>query len=158
MFTRHDNIYIMSAAQAVIEHRQQAVGVRRKINACYIRLLADDMVEKARVLMGETIVILLPDVRAEQVVQRGNLAPPRKFGGHLQPFRMLSEHRIDDANEPLIAVEQTMASGQQIAFEPPLALMLAEHAVEDPTLRGQKFVVLRGIGIPLPVGNLKHCA
>ena len=53
----------------MIEHRQQAIGVRRQINPNDVCLLVDHVIEEAGVLMGETIVVLLPDVRGEQVVQ-----------------------------------------------------------------------------------------
>ena len=123
----HDDVDVVPSAQAMVEHRQQAIGVRRQIDPNDIRLLVDHVIEEAGVLMGEAVVVLLPDVRGEQVVQRGDLAPPRQFKRDLQPFRMLAEHGIDDADEGLIAVEEAMPAGQQIALEPSLALMLAEH-------------------------------
>ena len=108
--------------------------------------------------MGEAIVVLLPDVRREQVVQRRDLAPPRQFERDLQPFRMLAEHRIDDADEGLIAVEQAVSPRQQIALEPSLALMLAEHGVQDATLRREKLIVVDFAGVPLAIGDLKDVA
>ena len=59
----------MSAAQAVIKNRQQAVGIRRKINAHNIGLLIDDVIEKAGILMRKAIMVLLPDMGGEQIVQ-----------------------------------------------------------------------------------------
>jgi hypothetical protein len=56
--------------------------------------------------MREAVVILLPDVGGEQVVQRRDFPPPGQFQTDLEPFRVLAEHRIDDANEGLVAVEQ----------------------------------------------------
>ena len=123
----HHDVDIVPAAQAVIDDGQQAVGVGRQVHAYDVGLLVDDVVEKTGVLMREAVVVLLPDMRGEQIVQRGDLAPPRQFRGDLQPFGMLAEHRVDDANEGLVAVEEAMPSGQQIALQPTFALVLAEH-------------------------------
>ena len=71
---------------------------------------------------------------------------------------MLAEHRIDNANEGLVAVEQSVASGQEIAFQPPFALVLAEHRVEYPAGRRQELVVVEPLGVPLAIGNLEHGA
>jgi len=54
---------------------------------------------------------------------------------------VLVEHRIDDVDERLIAVEQSVPTGEQIAFEPPLALVLAEHRVQYASGMCEKFVV-----------------
>jgi hypothetical protein len=45
----------------------------------------------------------------------------------LQPLGVLVEHRVDDVDERLVAVEEAVAAGQQVALEPALALVLAEH-------------------------------
>ena len=77
MLARNNDIDVIPATQAVIKDRQQTVGVGRKVNAHDIGLLIDDVVEKARILMREAIVILLPDVGSKQIVQRRNLPAPR---------------------------------------------------------------------------------
>ena len=46
---------------------------------------------------------------------------------HLQPFGVLVEHRIDDVNKSLVARKEAMAAGEQIAFQPALALVFAQH-------------------------------
>ena len=79
VFSRNHHVHIMPAAQAVIEDRQQAVGVGRKINAHDIGLLVDDVVEETGILVREAVVILLPDVGGEQIVQRGDLPAPGQF-------------------------------------------------------------------------------
>jgi len=56
VFPRNHHIDIVPAAQAVIHHRQQTVGIRRKIDAHDIGLLVDDVVEEAGILMGEAVV------------------------------------------------------------------------------------------------------
>ena len=76
--------------------------------------------------MREAVVVLAPDVRAEQVVERGDRAPPRDLARHLQPLRVLVEHRVDDVDERLVAVEEAVPARQQIALEPALAEVLGE--------------------------------
>jgi hypothetical protein len=71
---------------------------------------------------------------------------------------VLAEHRIDDANECLVAVEEAVPSGEQVPFQPPLALMLAEHRVQDASGGCEELVVLRIAGIPLTIGDLEHRA
>ena len=65
-----DHVDVVAAAQAMIGHREQAVGVRRQVDPHDVGLLVDDVVEEAGVLVGEAVVVLLPDVRREKVVQR----------------------------------------------------------------------------------------
>ncbi len=77
--------------------------------------------------MAEAVVILAPDVRRQQVVQRGDRSPPGNSLGDLQPLRVLVEHRIDDVDERFVAREKSVPAGEQVAFEPALALVLAEH-------------------------------
>src|ERR1035437_926424 len=58
-------------------------------------------------------------------------------------------------NESLVAVEQSVPPGEQITFEPALALMLAQH-FHHPAIWGQKLVVVLLLRLPLPAGYLKH--
>ena len=85
------------------------------------------MVDEAGVLMAESVVILPPDMRSQQIIQRRDRPPPREIACDLQPFRVLVEHRIDDVDERFVAGEKAVAAGEQITFEPALAKMLAEH-------------------------------
>ena len=71
-------------------------------------------------------MVLPPHVRAEQVVQAGDPRPPRDLAGRLQPLRMLVEHRVDDVDERLVAAEQAVPAGQQVALEPALAGVLGQ--------------------------------
>ena len=139
----------MPAAEAVIEDREQAVGIGRQIDADDIGLLVDHVIEEAGVLVREAIVVLLPDVGGEQVVQRGDLPPPGQFRRDLQPFGVLAEHRIDDANEGLVAVEEPVPASEQITFQPALALVLAEHRVEHSAGGREEFVVENLPGLPI---------
>ncbi len=75
--------------------------------------------------------------------------------GDLQPLGVLVEHRIDDVDERLVAVEQSVPPGEQVALQPALALVLAEHFHHAPGGR-EKFVVRHGRGVPLAVGHLEE--
>ena len=76
--------------------------------------------------MREAVVVLPPDVRAEEVVERRDRAPPRDLPRHLQPLRVLVEHRVDDVDERLVAVEEAVPARQQVALEPALAQVLGQ--------------------------------
>ena len=56
----------------------------------------------------------------------------------LQPLGVLVEHRVDDVDERLVAVEQAVAAGQQVALEPALAEVLA-RAPPSPGRRGARW-------------------
>src|ERR1700734_2902913 len=62
MLTSYYDVYIVPASQAMVHHRQQTICIRRQINANNIGLLVDNMIQKTRVLVRESIVILLPDM------------------------------------------------------------------------------------------------
>ena len=53
-----------------------------------------------------------------------------------QPLRVLVEHRVDDVHERFISREESVASGQQIAFQHPFQRMLAEH-FDHPAIDGE---------------------
>ena len=109
---------------------------------------------KPGVLVREAVVILPPDVGGQQVVQRGDGPPPRRFPTHLQPLGMLGEHGIDDADERLVAVEQPVAPGEKISLQPALASMLAQH-LHHASLGREELIDLDRLGIPLPIGHFK---
>ena len=150
VLARDHDVDVMAAAQAVVHHRQQAVGIRRQVDAHDIGLLVHDVVDEAGILVGEAVVILAPDVRGQQVVQRGDLAPPRQLRGDLQPLGVLVEHRIDDVDERLVAVEQPVPPGEQVALEPALALVLAEHLHHAP---GRAREIRRSARSRRPIGD-----
>ena len=52
---------------------------------------------------------------------------------------MLVQHRIDDVNERLVAVEEPVPSGEQVALEPALTHVLGQH-LEHAPVPGQAFV------------------
>ncbi len=84
------------------------------------------MIDEAGILVGEAVVILPPDMRREQVIQRRDRLSPRDCFARLQPFRMLIEHRVDDVDECLVARKKPVAAGEQVSLEPALAEMLAQ--------------------------------
>jgi hypothetical protein len=158
VFAGHHHVDVVSAAQAVIEDRQQAVCIGRQIHANDVGFLVDDVIEKPWVLMRKTIVILLPNMRCEQVVEGGYLAAPGELRGNFEPLGMLAEHRIDDTDEGFVAVEEAMAPGQQVPLEPSLALVFTEHGVEDAPAGSQKFIVLYSSSVPLAIRDFKNGA
>ena len=127
LLSGHDHVDVMAAAQAVVGHRKQRVSVRRQIHAHHIRFLVHHQIHEARILVREAVMVLSPHMRGEQIIQRRNGAPPGNSASHLQPLGMLVEHRIHDVNEGLVAGKKSVPSGKQIAFQPALAHVLAEH-------------------------------
>jgi hypothetical protein len=47
MLASNHNVHVVPTAQAMIEHRQEAIGVRRQIDPNDVRLLVDDVIEEA---------------------------------------------------------------------------------------------------------------
>lgn len=76
--------------------------------------------------MAVAVVVLLPHVAGHQIVQRRDRLAPRDLGGGLQPLRVLQHHRVDDAEERLVAREHSVPAGEQVPLEPPLAAVLAQ--------------------------------
>ena len=127
LLARDDDVHVVAAAQAVVGHAEQAVRVGRQIDANHLRLLVDDVIDEAGVLVREAVVVLAPDVRAQEVIERGDRRAPRNVVADLEPLRVLVEHRVDDVDERLVAAEEAVAPREQIPFEPALALMLGQH-------------------------------
>src|ERR1700722_10833484 len=98
------------------------------------------MVDKAGILVGKAIVVLPPDVARQEIIERGDGPSPLNFIADLQPLRVLVEHGINDMDKRLVAGEEAVAASQQIAFEPSLALMLAQH-LHHPSV-GREMVVV----------------
>ena len=96
----------------------------------------------------KAVVVLSPDMRGKQVVERRDGTPPRNIAGDLQPFRMLVEHGIDDVDEGFVTGKETMAPGEEIAFEPALAHVFAQDfhhaAVRRKVLIGLKLRFHKG--------------
>ena len=115
------------------------------------------MVEEAGVLVREAVVVLSPDVGGEEVIKRGDFSTPWEVGGDFEPFGVLVKHGVYNMNKCLVAVEEAVASGEQIAFEPAFALMLAEH-FHDAAGGGEEGVVDLGFRFPLAAGGFEDGA
>lgn len=98
------------------------------------------MIQETGVLMREAVVVLLPDVGGKDIVQRGDILPPGQLIAGLEPLSVLGKHGVHDADERLIAVEETVASGEQIALQPALAHMLGEHGIHHAAVGIEEFV------------------
>ena len=64
-----DDVYIVAGADAVVKAAQQAVCIRGQVQADDVGLLVGDVVEEAGVLMREAVVVLLPDIGGENIVE-----------------------------------------------------------------------------------------
>ena len=104
--------------------------------------------------MAEAVVILPPDVAREQVVERRDRPAPRDVAADLQPLRVLVDHRVDDVDEGLVAGEEAVAAGEQVAFQPALALVLGEH-LHHAAVGREMIVVRQALGVPRAVGDLE---
>jgi hypothetical protein len=69
LFVDDDQVDVVFAAQAVVGHGQQAIGVRWQVDARHAALLGQDGVHEARTLMAEAVVVVAPTGRSEQVVE-----------------------------------------------------------------------------------------
>ena len=89
--------------------------------------------------MAVAVVVLLPDVAGEQIIQGSDRLPPGHFARQLGPLGILGDHGVDDRDERLVAGEDPVSACQQIAFEPTLAAVLTEN-LHNPAVRGEIFV------------------
>jgi hypothetical protein len=53
----------------VVGHGKQAIGIGRQVDAHHAGALVGDYIEKTRILMGETVMVLSPDQRGDQQVE-----------------------------------------------------------------------------------------
>src|SRR5712671_635109 len=102
---------------------QQGVRVRWQVDPDNRGALVDYMVDEAWVLVAEPIVVLAPNMAREKIIQACDRPTPRDVVGDLEPLGMLVDHRVDDVDERLVAVEQAVPPGEQVSLEPPLALV-----------------------------------
>ena len=93
-----DHVHVVRTAQAVVCHAKQAVRIGRQIDARHLRALIRDDIQKARILVGEAIVILTPDERRNQEIDRRDRGSPAQ----LQPLGVLVEHRVNDMHKGFI--------------------------------------------------------
>ena len=69
LLARHNHVDVIPAAQTVVDYREQAVGVRRQVDTHHFRLLVRNVVQKAWVLVRKAVMILLPHMRGQKIVQ-----------------------------------------------------------------------------------------
>src|SRR5882672_4123491 len=105
--------------------------------------------------MAEAIVVLTPDVRREQIVQRSYRSPPREMARNLKPLGVLVEHRVHNVNEGLVTGKKSVAASQQITFQPALALMFAQH-LHDTPIRGNMIVPGQDFGGRTTAGDFEE--
>jgi len=84
--------------------------------------------QETRILVSETVVVLSPDCRCEKDVERGNLLSPFYLQTLLDPLAVLVDHGVDNVDERLVAVEQTMSTGENVAFKPSLEKLVTRTA------------------------------
>src|ERR1700733_5063990 len=153
LFPGDDQIDVVAAAQTMIRHRKQAVGIGRQIDAHDVGLFVCHMIDEARILVREAVVILAPDMRREQVIQRRDRLAPGHLLADLEPFCMLIEHRIDDVDEGFVAREKAMSSGEEIPFKPAFAQMFAQH-LHDAAIDAEIDVDIFDLSHPFLAGGL----
>ena len=105
--------------------------------------------------MREPVVILSPDVGRKEIIERRDGPPPRDVIAHLQPLGVLVEHRVNDVDKRLVTGEEPMSAREQIAFEPTLALVLAQH-FHHPTVGCELVVVIEPLRHPGAIGDFEH--
>ena len=156
MLGSHNRIHIVLALDAVIKAGQQAVGVGRQIHAYHVCLLICDVIQESGILMGKSVVILLPYIGSQDEVQGRDRLSPGKLIADLQPFRVLCRHGIHDTDKRLVARKETVTSGQKISFQPSLAHMLGEHGIHDTSVSGQAVVAVQKLSVPVAVLCLEY--
>src|SRR5260370_20391817 len=127
LFARDNHIYIVPTAQTAIGDKEQRIRVGRQVDPDNICLFVHHMINKAGVLVAETVMVLPPNVRSQQVVERRDTPPPGDVPCCLQPFRVLVKHGVNDVNESFVAGKETMTSVQQQTLEPPLPKPVAQR-------------------------------
>src|SRR5205085_802016 len=85
LFARHDNVDVVTAAQTMVSDGQERIGIRRQIDANDLSFLVHDVVDESGVLMAEPVVVLTPDMRGQQIIQRGDGPPPGYVARNLEP-------------------------------------------------------------------------
>src|ERR1700675_2601648 len=84
LLSGNDYIHVVPAAEAVISHGKKCIRVGRQIDTYDVRFLVRDVIDEAGVLVREPVMVLTPDMRRQQIIQRGDGAPPWDVARHLQ--------------------------------------------------------------------------
>jgi hypothetical protein len=123
----NDNVDVVDGAKTVIHNRKQTVAIGRKVDSDNLRTLVGDNVKETRILVCEAIVVLTPNDSSQQDVERSNLGTPLNFETLFDPFAVLVDHGVNDMNERLVAVEQSMPTTQEVTLKPTFAVVLRKH-------------------------------
>jgi len=129
---RDDHIHIIPATQAVIRYGQKRVASGGdKHGLC--PPLVHYVVDEPGVLMREHVVILPPDVRCQQVVQRSNRTSPRNVALTFSHLACWLNMESTNVNECFIAREKIHAARSEDTLQAALAHMFAQdfhgHAI-----------------------------
>ena len=82
--------------------------------------------------MGESIVLLASPSTGLDIVDAGDVGSPVRFFSHLVKLAVLHHHCVNDAQEALIAGEDSSSAGQCVALHEALTSMLAEDLDDSP--------------------------
>ncbi len=118
---------IIATTEAVVGDREQAIGIRWQVDTSDCTFLREHGIDQSRSLVTEAIMVIAPAGRGQQNVERGDRFTPGQFDAFLKPLGMLDRHRSRDQREGFVGSKETMATSEQVAFEPAVAEMLAEH-------------------------------
>src|SRR5439155_23576103 len=66
----HNHIDIAGASQAMVGDGKEAVSIWWKIDAYHFRTLVGDDIQKPRILVGETVMVLSPYCSSEENIKR----------------------------------------------------------------------------------------
>ena len=69
LLARDDHVDVLARLQAVVDGRQQRVGIRRQVHTRDLGLLVDDVIDEAGILVTEPVVVLAPHVARQEVVE-----------------------------------------------------------------------------------------
>ena len=73
----------------------------------------------------------------------------------LEPLGVLVEHRVDDVDERLVAREEAVPTGEQVAFEPALAQVLAQN-LHHAAVGCQMIVAIDALRHPRAIRDLEQ--
>ena len=63
-----DDVYVVAAAKAMIDDAQEAIAIRRVINANHFAPARESVIDKTRGLVAEPIVVVAPRVARQEDV------------------------------------------------------------------------------------------
>jgi hypothetical protein len=70
---------------------------------------------------------------------------------------VLIEHRVDDVDERVIAVDESAPAAQNVTLQPPFNGVLAEHLHDAPSASSVRLKVRTNSGVKVLVGQSTGC-